>query len=697
MPVLCSDRVIRRLLLFLTASVSVFAAQGDPTEVYAEHSSTSIATGETVLTGHPYIDYGDVRLTADELRFNSKTKVVTAIGDAVLTRGPRRLLSDKITYNAVDETFAMGELRLGEYPIYLAGSSASGNLTSIVINDARATITEPGSLIPTLQAARLFFGEGNRLRAQRASVGVGSIRPLALRGFEHNPRSPLLTYVSATGGYRRTLGVFIQAGLHLPVTDYLRLGADLGLFSSRGIMIGPSGTYAGGEPDTSFRGTFHSGFISDYGDRFTDVLGRPVPKNRGFAEWTHQQQVTENLTLIGQLNYWRDSEIVRDFRPSEFFRVQQPDTFVESVYSQPNYMVSLFARFQPNTFHRVQQRLPELRFDLLPLALGNGFYERFNASVVALRDNPPGGGPTISSDRLDAYYTLSRPIKPAEWLTFTPMAGARVTHYADLQGPRSDYTRTLGEIGFDSEMRISGTYEYKNPRLKIDGLRHLFTPRLSYRYVPEAEKGGRYIPPIDRRSFSTYLQPLGLGDTRNIDELHSTNTLRLGFDNTLQTRDPVYGSRDLDVLNIANDFRFDRAPRERRMSEIHSELAIMPARWLELGIYQSFAPQDLTLREFNTGITVRDGDEWEARFSSNFLRGELNDYFLESSRRFNEVFDGIIHLRYDARKQRFNEQMYGIRHNISNTWRIEYLITLYDGPRRESRFGFSVRVDALRF
>jgi LPS-assembly protein len=246
-------------------------------------------------------------------------------------------------------------------------------------------------------------------------------------------------------------------------------------------------------------------------------------------------------------------------------------------------------------------------------------------------------------------------------------------------------------------MRMSGMYNYKNPRWKIDGLRHLVTPRLSYRYVPEAERGARYIPPIDRRSFSGYLQPLGLGDTRHIDDLHGTNTLRLGFDNTLQTRDPVYGSRDLVVLNVANDFRFDRRPGERNVSEIHTELAIMPARWLELGIYQRFVPQDFRLNEFNTGITIRDGDVWRARFSSNFLRGELNDYFLEGSRRFNEVFDGIVHLRYDARRQRFNEQSYGIRHNIGNTWRIDYLITLYDGPRRESRFGFNVRVDAIRF
>ncbi|HTO02771.1 MAG TPA: LPS assembly protein LptD, partial [Opitutus sp.] len=517
------------------------------------------------------------------------------------------------------------------------------------------------------------------------------------RRFKHNAASPLIPHLSATGGYRSTLGVFVEAGVRLPVTEHLRLGGDLGLYSARGLMIGPSGTYSSDEQGAAYQGRFSSGYINDYGDRQNDFLGRPVPSDRTFFEWEHQQQVTANLSLSGELNYWRDSEIIRDFRPRDFFNVQQPDTYLESVYEGRNYLVSLFARFQPNSLHRVQQRLPELRFDLLPTALGGGFYERFNASVVALRDNPAGGGPTLRSDRFDAYYSLARPIKPAEWLTFTPMAGGRLTHYAKLEGPRDSYTRTLGEVGFDAEMRISGVYNYKNPRWKIDGLRHLLTPRLSYRYIPEAERGSRYIPTIDRRNFSSYLQPLGLGDTRHIDELHSTNTIRLGFDNTLQTRDPVYGSRDLVVLNVANDFRFDRLPGERDVSEIHTELAIMPARWLELGVYQSFAPQDFKLHEFNTGITIRDGDAWRARFSSNFLRGQLNDYFLEGSRRFNEVFDGIVHLRYDARRQRFNEQSYGVRHNIGNTWRIDYLITLYDGPRRESRFGLSVRVDAIRF
>jgi LPS-assembly protein len=688
--------VIRRLLLFLSLAATGFAAIEEPS-ISAEKSETSMRTGETILTGHPRIDYGDVRLTADELRIDPTAQIAVAIGHAVLTRGPRRLVADRITYHVKEGTFEVGPLRVGEYPFYIEGSGATGNRDSIVISDARVTVPEPGELIPTLQAARLFFGANHEMHAEQATVGLGSIRPIGIHGFKHDTQSPIVSYITATGGYRRRLGVYLEGGLHVPVAEGLRLGGDVGLYSARGLMAGPSGTYLASNGDAEMKGSFHSGFINDYGDRLTDVLGRPVPRNRGFVQWQHQQQINDRVTIDGEFNYWRDSEVLRDFRPNEFVRVQEPDSFLESAYTGGNYLVSLFARVQPNSFENVQQRLPELRFDVLPLALGGGFYERFNASVAVLRDNPPLGGPTLRSTRADGYYALSRPMRPSEWLTFTPVVGARATYYSGIDGARSNYTRTLGEIGFDAEMHTSGTYEYKNSRWKIDGLRHLLTPRLSYRYIPEAQRGAAYIPPIDRQNFSTYLPPLGLGDIRNIDQLHGSNTLRFGLDNTLQTRDPVYGSRDLVILNVANDFRFDRTPGQHQVSEIHTELGIMPARWLELGVYQSFAPQSFHLHEFNTGITIRDGDEWTARFSSNFLRGVLNDYFLEGSKRLNESFEAVVHLRYDARKERFNEQLYGVRHNIGNTWRIQYAITLYGGQQREKGIGFNVQVEALRF
>ena len=163
----------------------------------------------------------------------------------------------------------------------------------------------------------------------------------------------------------------------------------------------------------------------------------------------------------------------------------------------------------------MQQRLPEIRFDLLPLALGEGFIERFDASAAVLREDPPLDGPELRSDRLDAYYTLSRPFAVGDWFAFTPMAGARVTHYADTLGAATagGYTRTrsanLASTPCSAPAAPSTT---RTPRGVLDGLRHLFTPVISYRYIPEGDDQRARPHPDDRPGgvFHLHLQPLGL-------------------------------------------------------------------------------------------------------------------------------------------------------------------------------------------
>ncbi len=667
------------------------------------------ATKELVMQQEVRIGDGSFLLLADSARYNYATESATVVGHVVFTRGAVRLLADRLVYNRKTDSFVAENIRLGSYPYFAEGFSAEGTRDEITVRRARVSYGEPGPWQPTLTADAIIIGPGKRIRTEKAIAGIGPVQALPFPRFQHEFAQPLAAAFSANGGYRRSLGVFAEVGALVPVKPGVRLGGDLGLYSDRGVMVGPAARYADPADASQLNGFLRSGYINDHGDKKTDLLGRNIPEDRAFAEWQHRQVVAPNLTLTGQLNWWRDPDVVRDFRPRAFFPVQEPDTFLETVYTGENYFVSAFGRFQPNRFHRVQERLPEIRFDLLPIALGNGFLERFNASAAALREDPlplaplnPTPGASLRSDRLDAYYALSRPFAPREWLAFTPMAGGRVTHYTRTRGVASgrrgeDYTRLLGEVGLDAALRASGTFDYKNPQWKIDGLRHLVTPRVSYRYIPEADKGRARIPQIDREVFSTYLQPLGLGDVRNIDDLHATNTLRFGIDNIVQTRDASGGTRDLLVLNIANDFRFRRAPGVRDVSEIHTELAFMPARWLQADVYQSFSPRSLSVREFNSGITLRDGTAWSVRFGNNFLRRELQDYTLDGRLRLTERFEALTRLHYDARKHRFNEQAYGIAQNLSNTWLISYTLSLYSGRRRESSFGFNISIDAFGF
>lgn len=698
--------VIRRPLTALLACLAATAsslthAQTAPLQprVSADHEEFDLTTNTDTLSGHAQVDYGEIRLRADTIVINSTTRVAVIRGHGELTRGPLRLLADTIKYSFADGTYTAERLRLGEYPLYVTGHTAVGNGTTITIQDARIALREPAPYAPTLTASTIVYTPGKILQAEHAFLGVGPALPVLVPKFGQSLDQPLLSHATLDVGLDSSLGAHLEAGLHVPVLPGVDLGGEVGIYSKRGLMFGPSGTYASTTDPETLRGYFRSGFIRDHGDRKNDILGQPVPEDRGYVEWTHQQQLADNLTLSTELNYWKDSEILRDFRPDAFFRVQQPDTYVESVYSGQNYFVSLFARFQPNKFEDVQERLPELRFDLVPTAIGGGIYEQFNASAAVLREDPPLGGAALRSDRLDGYYALTRPFNPQEWFNFTPVVGGRVTHYANTTGAVSagGYTRTLGEVGFDAELQASGTFDYKNDQWKIDGLRHLLTPRLSYRYIPEGDRGRALIPDIDRDAFSTYLPPLGLADTRNIDDLHEINTLRLGLDNTVETRDPVYGSRNLLVFDTALDLNFHRQPGQKDVSQIHSELAFTPAPWLSLNGYESFTPQNFTLNQINTGLTLRDGDAWSLRFANYYLREDTAEYSVEGTLRLNEVYEAFGRVQYDGRLHLYVEQVYGLTQNLGNTWRVTYAVTLYDGPRRESKSGFKVQVELLKF
>lgn len=698
--------MLRAALAFLLCFAAARAAGTDDTLTVTadvvDGAGTKLITGR----GHAVLKDASMVLAADEFRYDVATGRATALGHVVFTRGARRLLADELEYRFRDGSFSARSVRLGQDPYYIEADVAEGTRQETTLRRARVSFGEPGPWQPTWSADLIVYGADGKLRSENSRVGLGSAQPVPLPHFQRRIGQPLEADVSFSGGFRRSLGLFADALALVPLNPSLRLGADVGLFTNRGLMAGPAGRYGDPENPERLRGGFRSGFINDHGNKETDLLGRPVPENRAYLEWDHRQELGEATRLTGVVNWWRDSEVLRDFRPQAFFPVQAPDSFLELVHAGPNLLLSAFTRVQPNAFHAVQQRLPELRLDLLPTPLGNGLYQRFQAGVARLREDAlptgplaPATGRDLRSTRLDAYYLLERPLVPADWCAFTPVAGARLTHYAATAGAAQPggTTRLVGEVGFDALLRTSGTFDYRHERWRIDGLRHLFTPRLSFRSLPGADHGQTRIPAIDRESFATYLPPLGLGDRRAVDDLRATNVLRVGFDNILQTRDAAAGTRDLLALNLANDFRYRRARGERDVSETHAELALRPLDWLQLDLYQSVAPQSFTLREFNSGLTLRSGQAWALRFGNNFLRGQLQDYQLDGRWRINESYTAVTRLHYDVRRHRFNEQAYGIAHNIGNTWLVSYTVSLYSGRRRESSFGFNVQVGTVRF
>lgn len=697
-----SNIMLRRsafLISLLWLSLRVASAQTPAAvpDVRGRESVYDDRTKELVVRGDARLQYSDLTLTADELRYRRDTNSVTASGHFVLSRGAQRLVADSGAYDLGTGTLHVRNLRVGQFPIYVQGESVDGTFDKLVFTNATIFLRENAGYAPSIKAARLTYERGRIVSGEGLSIGLLGGHIISLPKFEHEIGADFFSYFTGKIGYRHNLGPYIEAEGRLPVARGIKAGVDLGLYASRGVLAGPGVNYRESFSDGSYvLGGLSSGFIRDHGDRLNDVLGQPIPRDRGYVEWWHRQQVGANFTLNGLFNYWSDSEVLRDFHPKQFFPVQQPDSYLEGTYAGDNYLLSALVRPHPNRYHQLIERLPEVRFDLLPSETPAGFYERAFASFAILDQDAYLSAPAQRSSRLDAYYGIERPMAVAPWLTFTPVAGARVTHYADAVGGRNSYTRTFGEVGFDARLRAAGVFDYKNPLWDIDGLRHLLEPRLSYRYAPEADSGRAYIPALDRRVFSTYLQPLSIADRRNIDDLEALNTVRLSLNNTLQTRSST-GSRDLLALNFAADYRFDHAASQRPLSDIHTELAVTPADWLSFSVYQRFTPQTSSQQELNYAVEITDQHWWSARLSSYFLRDDYQEYGLDYRQRLNEIFDAVGRWRYDVRNSRFNEQTYGISQRLGQTWAIKYEVSFSSGPRRESSFGFNLEIELLKF
>jgi len=700
------SRIFRISLFFLAGAVLQGATappgpprQGLPTAGGIELTADSgfrydEKSGDLIATDNARLSYDGWLLTANEIRFNETTGEARASGDVVIMKDAFRLVADTIRYWPREKRAELTRYRLGQPPFHLAGDQAGGAMDELTMDDAQVYYGEPDKLAPRATADQIRYFRDERIEADHLVVRLGVVPVFFAPDFSGDVDFGDY-YAEGSLGYSSDLGGFAGAGLAVGIGHDIDLGGHLEYFSKRGLLWGPLIRYRPGKDGNGPDGDGRFMMINDGGERGTDALGQPIDARRYIGQWNHQQTFGARTSLTVLANVWSDSEVARDFRPSLFDQSQQPDTYLEATYRGNNTLVSLFSRFDPNEYYPVTERLPEVRFDLVPTSSGFGFLHEVQLSAAKLATTDPRNGTRLESDRLDAYYGISRAIKPNKWLTLTPVAGGRVTHYGKTLDDSGSYTRWLGEIGLDADLRSFGNFDFDNEIWEISGLRHLIDTRIQYRYIPDAGKGKGTIPIIDREVFSTSLQPISLAEIRpTLDDLHETNTLRIAFDNILQTRNRKYGSRDLLRLTLAGDIRFSERPDDDDFSSLYAFLGLTPAPWLQWKFFTRLNPnRNLGLEELNTEIWLIDQEFWGIGLGTEFLKHEFQQYTLDARYRINDTFSLLGNIRYDAKTGILNELSVRISQNIRNLWVVDYGFTVFDGPRRISgnRVEFGIR------
>lgn len=711
-------RTVRFILLFCLFPLSLLSLRGALPELSSiEPIEYDEASQKLVARGEARLEIDDSRLQADQITYYQELGLADAEGTIELNRDGYRLLADRLSYDSEKEIFSVSDFRSGRWPYYLEGTSAGGTTEDVSVEGGTLYYGNPGPFSVNVQADKVDYtsADGGEVRLEKTTFRVGKVPFFHLPAYTQSLNQPPY-YLQADGGYDGELGLYLQTTSLIPVKPWLRLGANFDLYSERGALVGPSAQYIYNSETQRIQGAINMGYIDDQGDTGVDVLEQAIDKKRGFAELRHKHHLGERTTLTASVSYWSDSEVTRDFREDYFELNRRPDNFVEATYAGDNYVLTAFSRFNPNDFDLAQERLPEVRFDVLPVPVWTtGAYHQGSVSYARLREDFSHLSPLLpdpsETDRIDLNYRIQRPIRVTDWMTFSPLAGARITHYenqesaiGDLPNGADSLTRDLYEVGFDLEARAHAVYPTLNKTWGVDGLRHLVRPVMRYRYYSEPDDGDEIVA-IEREVFDTNRPMLDLSDLRHTDEIAQQHLVRLGVENIYQTRASggAYGTRDLAELNFYQDILLERGQRannpEEKQETFHAtwiEFILSPAAWLRFDMATRLRTEELNIEEVRTRTALVSGEIWELGFSTNFLEKQIEQYVIDFLQRLNERYSLILDARLDARTNELVDSRVGLVTHLGSAWQIVYAVTFRDRAARESDVEFNIAVRLLR-
>ena len=163
------------------------------------------------------------------------------------------------------------------------------------------------------------------------------------------------------------MGYYINVGQQFAITPDFRLGYRLFPTTKEGVGFGFDGSYDYMDTPASplFRSTgeFHALYTT---------------QDRGYYEWYHRQELSENTVLLMNFEQWGDENFYKDFYYDQYKDRTAPRNFVNVTYTQPGYIATATANKDTHDFVSDTERLPEVTFHLLESELLPRVYLTFD-------------------------------------------------------------------------------------------------------------------------------------------------------------------------------------------------------------------------------------------------------------------------------------------------------------------------------
>lgn len=452
----------------------------------------------SILEGDVTIEYQDIKLRADKVTYNLKTRDVVAEGNVIIDQGPSRITATRAIYNLDSKTGTFFNATGAMDPsMYFSGDQiekvdedtfrlTNGVFTSCDL-DRPAWSFRVGHAEVTMDDYARLRDISFRVRKMPVFWAPALVWPTKKdrsRGF-----------LIPRARFDDKFGASLESGYFLPFGD-----------SADATISVNANTYEYFGAGLEFR--YVPSENVKIGDFRTEIVNNAEDET---LEWKYQyQHAQENLP-----GGFRGVVDIQDFSDLNFFREWDDDRrlhTLSNIYSSayltknaPTYSLNVVAdRRDIELFDRRQryEQLPSLQLRMYPQRVANTpLYFSMESSTSHLRSGAViGDERTIDADyfRTDLFPTISMRLRTPQWLSIKPQISLRQTWYSASR----DETGAVDEDESISRFYGQGQVEIVGPSFsrvfnKATGgfsrFKHVIEPRFRYVRTTDVEDQRRIV------------------------------------------------------------------------------------------------------------------------------------------------------------------------------------------------------------
>jgi LPS-assembly protein len=715
-------------------------AQKKELPIVADADSVEFDREQNVIIGkgNAVIKYKDTKLTADKITVYMDTGDAYAEGAVNLFREGEFLTGKSARYN-----FETGEANITDCHAYVQPWYGYGKVVRKIskneyqVENGYVTTCDYSKPHSSLRAKRIYIYPDDSVIAHDVVMYLYET-PVFWSPYAKYSLTEDESPYNLVPGFNSDWGFFLLSAFDAYKTKYVRLTPRVDYRSKHGLGFGLDMDWDLPSAEAFGEAVFYYTHDNDPDYTLSSDVDR---KDRYRITVDHAQSFSEDTYLKLQFNKQSDEDFIDDFFYDEFKDVIQRENYLGVTKAAEKYQLSLYAIPRFNDFYTVIQRLPEFLVEVVNQRIGETpfFYQsRSSATYFDYRysddplneDDVENGVPEppipdpIKSLRIDTGHELSFPKKLFKFLNVKPYAGLRQTFYskaptgaahyegtgvfydadgngsldaevaAEVRSPEdSNVWRGLFNLGFESSMKVWRVWDYYNKDLKINKLRHVFEPALTYQFFSNATREyPEQVYQFDEFDFfnETSMFTLMLRNALQTKRGEGENVNLIDLKLYLDAVTNVGAYRGWDSRAFADD-HYSVAETSDGFNEFFNDLFIdaefRPIEWQKLDFEIYYRLDPCRLDEWDTDYYIYRNDIVSCALGQRYLVDASNLWTTEFNLQLNDDWAARTYLRFEAFDGAFEEGEWSLFRDL-HEWEAAFTVR-YKG-RDKSSVGFFV-------